>query len=61
MAAHAAGTAIHDVVADDDALHGYMLARAALGTFVVDTESAVGKKVSHAQLLDRCWTSRCGG
>ena len=47
VAAHAAVTSIHDAVANDDALDGDMFARAAFGALVIDTESAVGKKVSH--------------
>jgi hypothetical protein len=48
MAAHTAVTVIHDAVSNDDALHRHMLARAALGAFVVYTKSVVGQKISHA-------------
>lgn len=51
VAAHAAVTSIDDAVAGDDALNGHMLSRAALGAFVVDARSVIGKKVSHAQVL----------
>lgn len=53
VAAHAAVAAVHDAVADHDALHRHVLARTALGAFVVDTKSVVGQKISHAldQLL----------
>ena len=47
MAAHATVTVIHDAIANDDALYGHMLPRATAGTFVVDTNSAVGKTISH--------------
>lgn len=36
-----------DPVADNDALRGHVLARAALRAFMVDTKSVVGKQVSH--------------
>jgi hypothetical protein len=57
MAAYATVTVIHDAIANDDALHGHMLPRAAAGTFVVDTHSALGKRISHVHVLDQ-WAVR---
>ncbi len=51
MPAHAAVASIHDVVADDDALDGHVLARTAVRAFVIDTKSALGQKVRHIQVL----------
>ena len=61
MAAHTAVTAGYDAVADDDALDGDVLARAAFGALVIDTSSAVRQKVSHFSYRDRCpRTGECG-
>jgi hypothetical protein len=40
-------TASDDMVANDDPLHGDVLAGAALGAFVIDTDSGIRKKVRH--------------
>lgn len=47
MAAHTAVTLSHDVVADDDAFHGHMFARATRGALMVDAHRAVGQKIRH--------------
>ena len=47
VAAHAAVTASHHVVANNNAVRGHVLARAAARTFVVDTHSATRKAVVH--------------
>ena len=49
--AHAAVTAIHDAVTKNDPLDGHVLARAAIGAFVVDAKSALGEKVRHMSML----------
>jgi hypothetical protein len=48
--AEAAMAAGEDSVADDDALHGHMIACAACGAFVIDTQVAVGKKFAHVRI-----------
>ncbi len=47
MPAHAAMAAIHDAVTKDDPLDGHVLARAALGAFVVDAKSALRQQIRH--------------
>jgi len=53
VAAHATVAPVHDPIAHEDALDGHMLAHAALGTLVIDTNTAPRKKVSHPSSYSR--------
>jgi hypothetical protein len=52
VAAHTAMTACHHAIADDHAFDGHVLAYAALGALMVDTQGAAGEKIGHVQMVD---------